>query len=134
MWERYADNRRGVCIHFRCALGTPFGFSQRVDYVHVLDPLLVPFDDMEEREIARRATLSKLVQWQEEREYRFLLYPGTSFDEAGLHIQGRYGYFNPGEVVGVSVGDQMPEQYLEELKAMLRERAGGAVPLFRARV
>ncbi len=38
-WSHYADSHRGLCLHFRCRPGTPFGLARQVRYRKKRDPL-----------------------------------------------------------------------------------------------
>ncbi len=109
MWKDYADEARGLCIHFRADAHSPFGFAQRVIYQAERPELLVPFGDLSERDIADRATLIKTRRWAREEEYRLIRYPGVDYSEAGLRFDGQYGHFRPDAICGITVGLEMAD-------------------------
>ena len=111
MWDEYADGRRGLCIHFRSDARSPFGFAQRVIYQTDRPELLVPFENMTERDVADHATLIKTrARWEREVEYRLVRYPGLDYAEVGLRFDGDYGYFPTDVISGITVGTEMPEE------------------------
>jgi hypothetical protein len=116
MWEKYADNGRGLCIHFRADARSPFGFAQGVIYQLHRPELLVPFDDMTEQEVADRATLTKTANWAVEQEYRLIRYPGFDYAEAGLRFDGRYASFPLAAICGITVGVEMAEADIAEIQ------------------
>ncbi|HYM44241.1 MAG TPA: hypothetical protein VET46_15895 [Steroidobacteraceae bacterium] len=116
MWNEYADQRRGLCIHFRADAFSPFGFAQRVLYQ--LERSVLPLPLPAEREVADRALLTKsATRWEKECEYRLLRYPENVYEAAGLRVEGRYGYFRPDAVTGITVGTDMPPSDVEVIKS-----------------
>ena len=110
MWDEYADKRRGLCIHFRVDSSSPFGFAQRVIYQRRRPALQLPLGDLSEREVADRALLTKTAdRWAQEREYRLVRFPETVYEDVGLRVDGRYGYFPGSVITGITVGTDMPE-------------------------
>jgi hypothetical protein len=59
MWIEYADDERGLCIHFHAHEKSPFGFAQQVTYQPTRPSIPFPFGELSEHEIAKRATLTK---------------------------------------------------------------------------
>jgi hypothetical protein len=112
MWDEYADHRRGLCIQFRANADSPFGYAQRVLY-QAERPIL-PLPLPEEHVVADHALLTKTAsRWEKECEYRLLLFPEAVYDDAGMRIEGRYGYFSPEAIVGITVGTDMPPSDVE---------------------
>jgi hypothetical protein len=126
MWDDYADRRRGLCIHFRSDVSSPFGFAQRVIYQSDRPELLVPFENLPERDVADRATLIKTrARWDREVEYRLVRYPGLDYSEAGLRFDGDYGYFPADAITGITVGTDMPEEDRTVVAAYARQHSPG---------
>lgn len=120
MWDEYADYGRGLCIHFRANADSPFGYAQRVLYQAERPVLPLPLP--EEHVVADRALLTKTAsRWGRECEYRLLLFPEAVYDEAGMHIEGHYGYFSPEAIVGITVGTDMPRSDVEFIVSVARQ-------------
>lgn len=120
MWDEYADRRRGLCIHFRADAYSPFGYAQRVLY-HAERPIL-PLPLPEERVVADRALLTKTAErWEKECEYRLLLFPEVVYDDTAMRIDGRYGYFPPEAIAGITVGTNMPPSDVEFIASVARQ-------------
>lgn len=132
MWNEYADARRGLCIHFRADAHSPFGFAQRVIYQPERPVLSLPLPG--DREVADLALLTKTAaRWGKEREYRLLRFPETVYEDVGMRLEGRYGYFRPDTVVGITVGTDMPESDIEIIKGYVRQ-FDPPLPLHRPRL
>jgi hypothetical protein len=120
MWDEYADFRRGLCIHFRADALSPFGYAQRVIYQAERPILYLPLPG--ERDVADITLLTKTqTRWEKEREYRLLRYPEAVYEEIGLRVDGRYGYFRADTITGITVGTDMPEADVEVIKDCARQ-------------
>jgi hypothetical protein len=42
-----------------------------------------------------------------------LLFPEAVYEDAGMRIEGRYGYFRPDAIVGITVGTEMSQPDVE---------------------
>lgn len=62
-WTHYADQHRGVCLHFRCAAGSPLGQARAVKYRKERVPILIPLDRQSDDEITERMALTKADFW-----------------------------------------------------------------------
>ncbi len=125
MWNAYADEARGLCIHLKADNNSAFGLSQRVLYSAERPVIWIPLGS--DREVADAATLTKTLQWKHEMEYRFIRYPDTDFTPAQLQFDGQYAYFPRDLIAGVTVGHRMPEQRVQEILGM----AGDLFPVYR---
>jgi len=120
MWDEYADCRRGLCIHFRGDASSPFGYAQRVLYQAERPILPIPLP--EDLIVADRALLTKTAaRWEKECEYRLLLFPEAVYDDTGMRLGGRYGYFPPEAIVGITVGTDMPPFDVEFIASVARQ-------------
>lgn len=113
MWTHYADQGRGLCIHFHADEPSPFGAAQRVLYQAERPVVLVPLGP--DHSVADAATLTKTKRWEIESEYRFIRYPNVDFTDVGLRFDGQFCYFNPSIITGITVGAEMPEQHVDEI-------------------
>jgi hypothetical protein len=118
MWDEYADGRRGVCIHFSVAAGSPFRFAQRVIYQRDAPVLRVPFGDTPDAVVADLSTRTKTLKWQHEAEFRWVRYPDLDFSDTGFYFEGRYAHFPAAAITGVTVGTEMPEPDVQEILRM----------------
>jgi hypothetical protein len=132
MWIEYADDERGLCIHFHAHERSPFGFSQQVMYRPTRPSTPYPFGDLSEREIAERATLTKTRRWAHESEYRWIRYPDVDYTGTGLRFEGRYAYFDPSALSGITVGRRMsPERVTAVLE--IAEQHDPPLPIYQPR-
>jgi len=120
MWDEYADFRRGLCIHFRADALSPFGYAQRAIYQAERPVLFLPLPG--EREVADIALLTKTAaRWGKEREYRLLRFPAAVYEEIGLRVDRRYGYFRADTITGITVGTDMPQADIEIIKGFAHQ-------------
>jgi hypothetical protein len=115
MWDDYADNKRGLCIHFRADAHSPFGFAQQVLYQENRPVLQAPFEELTEQDVADRATLTKTAKWAVEQEYRLIRYPDFDYSEFGLTFTGQFASFPRSAVCGITVGLEMSAADIAEI-------------------
>jgi hypothetical protein len=134
MWDKYADERRGLCIHFRIAAGSPFRFAQLVLYQATSPQLLVPFGNLTGDQIGDACTRTKTLKWQGEAEYRLIRYPGqdVEYGDVGLRVVGRHGHFPPSAISGITVGTDMAKEDVESIGALARGHSP-PLPVYRPR-
>lgn len=131
MWQRYAGDGTGVCIHFRADNQSAFGLAQQVTYVPELPDLLVPFDmSVPEEEFARLAVMTKLLKWQVEDEYRMIRYPDVDYAPVGLRFDGQFCYFSGSCLTGITVGLSMADADAQEIIEMAEAHVP-ALPVWR---
>jgi hypothetical protein len=118
LWSRYADHRRGLCLHFSSEWPSPFVLAQRVDYQKRRPILPVPFGKLTSHDIAVIATLTKTLKWKHEEEYRMVRYPGVSFREVKLYFDGQYAHFPAESLTGFTVGLRMREAEIRDIRQM----------------
>jgi hypothetical protein len=61
------------------------------------------------------------ARWGKEREYRLLRFPDAVYEEIGLRVDGRYGYFRADTITGITVGTDMPQADIEIIKGCARQ-------------
>ena len=118
MWSRYADHRRGLCLHFSSEWPSPFATAQRVDYQERRPVLPVPFGKLTSQDIAAIATLTKTFKWKHEQEYRVVRYPMPFRGINKLHFDGQYAHFPAESLTGITVGLRMRETAIREILEM----------------
>lgn len=137
MWAMYADAGRGVCVQLDATL-PPFDLSQRVIYQEGMPryPMPIQLDNPLHRNfILQQMFQVKNIDWQHEREYRFV----SAYAEGQDRILGQHGcridgldlFFSPERVLAIGIGPAMDEQTINELKDGLTSRHC-RVPLFRS--
>jgi Protein of unknown function (DUF2971) len=105
-WSHYADSHRGVCLHFRCRPGTPFGLARQVRYRKnraALSTLLEHSSDV----VMDRLVFNKAKFWSCESEYRII---ATESVRAEPALKNGYMGFDPSLLVGITFGLNMPEK------------------------
>lgn len=133
MWSHYADEHRGVCVHFD-ATRTPFGSSLLVDYSVDYPAIVLPGFD--EDSAFREAALRKADYWNYETEYRLVSVRGDNpswdlglaWDEAKRRAQ-----IDPSGIVGMTLGATMPAA-TKQLLRNWRNQNMKALELFDARL
>ena len=128
-WAYYAGQSTGVCIHFdsRLSRHSPFALARRVQYREERLPLPIPLR-ISQHEVARRVGLIKHRDWQHEREYRLLSYPGIDLD---LEFHGQRAVFAPYLIVGITVGHLMPKKRVRAV-CNIAFRHKPPIPAYRA--
>jgi hypothetical protein len=115
-WSHYADSHRGVCLHFRCRPGAPFGLARQVRYRKkraALSTLLEHSSDA----IMDRLVFNKAKFWSYESEYRII---ATESGRAEPALKNGYMHFDPSLLVGITFGLNMPEKQRRALMAYAR--------------
>lgn len=118
MWQNYADNSRGLCIHFHTDSRSPFRFAQKVVYQTERPVLLFPFSNTQHDEIGTKCTRTKALKWEIQDEYRYIRYPDTDFSSLSLGFDGQHAYFPPEALAGITVGPKMPEKDVASIVKM----------------
>jgi hypothetical protein len=106
LWAHYATHS-GLCIHFesRVTRGSPFAYAREVHYSKSRPVLSMPGSPPDVYQVANAIALNKSADWAYEREYRILSNP----DYLGEFTRrdGRYAYYDPFAVRGITVGFAM---------------------------
>jgi hypothetical protein len=115
-WSHYADQHRGLCLHFSSAPGVPFGLSRKVTYSQDRKPILIPLDRQQESAIFDRFVMVKADFWSYEHEFRIVVGPGVDW---GGSLDGDFVSFDPDRLTGVTIGMRMPARDEAELVALI---------------
>jgi hypothetical protein len=115
-WSHYADSHRGVCLHFRCRPGGPFGLARQVRYRKKRDALSTLLQHSSDA-IMDRLVFNKAKFWSYESEYRII---ASESDEAEPILKNGYMHFDPSLLVGITFGMEMPEKQRRALMAHSR--------------
>ena len=116
MWEDYGDNHQGFCIGFDSKLlfeSKIAGKGGYVDYVEEL-PKIYPEPKMDFLTQAKLQIFSKLKKWEFEEEYRLHIIRGKN-----IEIADRRKYPPSSAFKEIIIGENMPEEDLEELKSSI---------------
>jgi hypothetical protein len=116
MWDEYANNRTGLCVHFKVDPLTPFGWAQRVLYTPQRPVLYVPLPD--ERDVTDAVCLTKTRRWEREEEYRLIHCPGMDYKPLLGDLEGQHAQFHPSAIQGITVGANMAEASVREIMAI----------------
>ena len=128
-WAHYADQHRGVCLHFSCAAGSTLGQARAVKYRQGRTPVLIPLDRQSEDEITERMALTKADFWSYEKEYRIITHDGV---ESGVPLRQGFLTLEPPVLTGVTLGMRMPADDEAALLNMIDHSRPG-VPIWKAR-
>jgi hypothetical protein len=105
-WSHYADSHRGLCLHFDCRPGA-FGLARQVRYRSRRLPLRIPLRRQSNDTIMDRLVFNKAKFWSYESEYRII---ASESGKADPILKDGYMYFDPGLLVGITFGLQMPKK------------------------
>lgn len=132
-WAHYADQHRGVCIHFdaRRGIQSPFCFARRVIYSRRRPIFEIPLLPRDKFTIANGVGLTKHTGWSYEDEFRLLSNPDSL--HGFLSRQGRFASFDARFVIGLTLGANMPEECQHELIALASAHTP-AIPVWRAHI
>jgi hypothetical protein len=106
-WTHYADQHRGVCLHFSCASGSTLGQARAVKYRHERVPILIPLDRQSDDEITERMALAKADFWSYEHEYRVIAHDGV---DSGVPLNQGFLQLEQPVLMGVTLGMRMPPE------------------------
>ena len=104
-WTHYADQHRGVCLHFACAAGSVLGQARAVKYRREREPILIPLDRQSDDEITERMALTKADFWSYEQEYRVIAHDGV---DSGVPLEKGFLQLGRPILTGVTLGMRMP--------------------------
>jgi hypothetical protein len=132
-WAHYADQHRGVCIHFdvRRGVQSPFCFARQVIYSRRRPVFEVPLLPRDEFTIANGVGLTKHSGWSYEDEFRLLSNPDSL--QGFLSRRDRLATFDPRCLVGLTLGANMPEECQHELIALACTHTP-PIPIWRAHI
>jgi hypothetical protein len=132
-WAHYADQHRGVCIHFDSRRGaqSPFCFSRRVIYSRRRPVFEIPFLPKDTFSVANGVGLTKYSGWSYEDEFRLLSIPGSL--HGFQNRRGRFASFDGRFIVGITLGANMSEECQHELIAIARAHEP-PIPVWRTHI
>jgi hypothetical protein len=104
-WAHYADGHKGLCLHFQCYRGTPFGLARKVHYRRKRLPLYIPLSHQTKKQIIERLVLNKANFWKYESEFRVLDKDGAP---TGLNLRNGVLDFHSRLLSGITIGMRMP--------------------------
>ena len=112
LWAHYAGSYSGYCIEFRsqCIDAQKVIYKTAVPTFNISD-LLATGDKDKDLEIGRKistALLTKLIDWEYEREYRLHLSDDTKYTP--LNNQNKRVNYKPDFIESVIFGSRMPEK------------------------
>jgi hypothetical protein len=132
-WTHYADQHRGLCIHFdsRTGVKSPFCFARRVIYSKRRPVFRVPLLPSNSFAVADGAALTKHLGWRYEDEFRLLSAPGES--QGFRSWTGRVASFDGKLITGLTLGANMPNDSQGELIEIARTHIP-RIPVWRAQI
>jgi hypothetical protein len=134
MWSHYADQHRGVCVHF-AAQAAPFAVALSADYSSQYPTIPVPlFGDHDL--LMTVTTLRKADYWSYESEYRLVsLRDKNASWHLGLEwdIDRRIAQINPVTILGLTLGACMPSDMRAKIRGW-RDASRENLTLFDARL
>jgi Protein of unknown function (DUF2971) len=132
-WTHYADQHRGLCIHFdsRRGVHSPFCFARRMIYTTRRPVFCIPLLPSDSFAVADGAALTKHIGWRYEDEFRLLSAPGES--QGFQQWTGRLASFGGGVITGLTLGANMPEDSQHDLIEIARNHTP-RIPVWRAAI
>jgi hypothetical protein len=127
-WAHYADQHRGVCLHFRCEARTPLGLARKVEYRKDRKPILLPLERQSHDVLVERLVLVKAEFWEYEQEYRIVGDVGVNW---GAKLNDRYLEVPRESLIGVTIGMRMSDVDQGELLKLIDAHRPG-LPVWRA--
>jgi hypothetical protein len=116
-WSHYADSHRGLCLHFRCRPGAPFGLARQVRYRNKRYALSTLLHRQSSDAVMDRLVFNKAKFWSYESEYRII---ASEAGKADPILKNGYMHFDPSLLVGITFGLNMPEKQRRALMGHAR--------------
>ncbi len=119
MWNKYADNSKGVCIGYNSRIMFEhLGGGGAVEYVYEL-PILFPEPIMTHHQISTTQVYTKLREWEFEKEYRTMKFWEIPANEKKRQVILPKEAFN-----SVILGENISENNRNNIKRAIKENIG----------
>jgi len=126
-WAHYADQHRGVAIHFDTKQ-PPVRFAYRVRYSETYPEVVVPRTYQDPWEQVQRALMTKSSHWRYEDEYRAVRvdWPGNErhpeIAQLFVNWDGTTALAGAKAVSGITLGARMPDAERRHLLAFIADK------------